>query len=169
MEKKVKVITAFDFSDGKDESVFVQAAVNKKGEIHILRTGTVPFVPAYTPKPTAEVYEGLRKSILNSKISLSPPVMPRWINTSHYIHDPKIGDIGRISRANTYRPPSTHKRTYKKGRKIKSVQSFVNHLVGQGHIYYNHKFMHNGFAWGLSLRTVLHGSVNGRIWKAVRL
>jgi hypothetical protein len=69
----------------------------------------------------------------------------------------------------TRRPPSTHKRTYKKGGKIRSVATFRKWCMNGGPVYYNHKFMHYGFIVSMPFRAICDALSQGRIWKAVRL
>ena len=97
------------------------------------------------------------------------PKKSEWISTSHYIHDPKIGHIGRVAGANVFRPPSAHKRTHRKGPKIRSIATFRKWCMNGGPIYYNHKFMHYGFATSMPFRGVCDALSQGRIWKAVRI
>lgn len=125
----------------------------------------------------------MKKKIVYSERLFMKPILDRvekvvfshvpkksvWINTSHYIHDPKLGFIGQVSGANVYRPPSTHKRTHKKGSKIRSIATFRKWCMNGGPVYYNHKFMHYGFIVSMPFRAICDALSRGIIWKAVRL
>ena len=69
----------------------------------------------------------------------------------------------------TRRPPSTHKRSYKKGGKIRSIATFRKWCMNGGPVYYNHKFMHYGFIVSMPFRAICDALSQGRIWKAVKL
>lgn len=68
-----------------------------------------------------------------------------------------------------YRPPSTHKRTYKKGSKIRNIATFRKWCMNGGPVYYNHKFMHYGFIVSMPFRAICDALSRGVIWKAVRV
>lgn len=165
MEKKVKVITAFDHSDGEDASFFVQAAVGKKGKIHVFRTGTVPFILIHTPKPAAEVYDKLKKMIIEGSVRLPSPDVADAMSV-YMTHKP----WGRpVVTKCKYRPPSTHKRVFKKGRRIKTIAALDKHLSSGGWIFwgYQKRAVHPG--WVMSWQYQMVRNSLGRMWKAVRL
>jgi hypothetical protein len=71
---------------------------------------------------------------------------------------------------NSFEPLRTpHIRTHKKGTKIRSISTFRKWAMNGNPIYYNHKFMHYGFAVSMPFRSVCDALSQGRIWKAVRI
>ena len=71
---------------------------------------------------------------------------------------------------NSFEPLKTpHKRTHRKGSKIRSIATFRKWCMNGGPIYYNHKFMHYGFAVSIPFRGVCDALSQGRIWKAVKI
>lgn len=97
------------------------------------------------------------------------PKKSEWINTSHYIHEPKLGFVGQFGGANIYRPPSTHKRVFKKGRKIRTMAAFDKWVSAGGWIFwgYQRRAVHPG--WAMSWQYQMVRNSLGRIWKAVRI
>lgn len=71
---------------------------------------------------------------------------------------------------NSFEPiGAPHKRTHNKGTRIMSVTEFRFWCMGGNPIYYNHKFMHYGFAVSMPFRSVCQGIADGRIWRAVKI
>ena len=163
MNKRFKLVRTIDFSQkDPDKSIQTTAAIGKDGVIHILKTEEIP-TPIFVPKPID--WLAFMETIKRNELRFSQSALENLREWSQ----PGFISPPLVKLMNKHRPPSAHKRIYKPGRKIKSVQGFENHLVSMGSIYYRHKFMHNGFAWGLSLRTILSGVCQGRIRKAVKI
>jgi hypothetical protein len=91
-----------------------------------------------------------------------------------HIPDPSKFDGGGFmafrKHRNSFEPLKTpHKRTHRKGSKIRSIATFRKWCMNGNPIYYNHKFMHYGFATSMPFRGVCDALSQGRIWKAVRI
>ena len=67
------------------------------------------------------------------------------------------------------RPPSTHKRTHKKGAVINTMGTFNTWVMKGNPVYWCHKFMHRGFIISMTYRTIENGLRHGVICKAVRI
>lgn len=67
------------------------------------------------------------------------------------------------------RPPSTHKRVFKKGRRIKTIVALDKHLSSGGWIFwgYQKRAVHPG--WVMSWQYQMVRNSLGRMWKAVRI
>ena len=71
---------------------------------------------------------------------------------------------------NSFEPLKTpHIKTHTHGPKIHSVSEFYKWCMAGYPIYFNHKFMHFGFATSMSFRTVCQAIAEGRIWRAVKI
>ena len=83
-----------------------------------------------------------------------------WINTSHH-----IVPVSPLKR----RPPSTHKRVFKKGRRIKTMAALDKHLSSGGWIFWGtqKRAVHPG--WVMSWQYTMVKNSLGRMWKAVRI
>ena len=68
------------------------------------------------------------------------------------------------------RPPSTHKKVFKLGPRIKSIAEFSEWIFSNnGWVFFNRKAYHPGWAMGWSVRVVLNGITSGGIFRAVRI
>ena len=71
---------------------------------------------------------------------------------------------------NSFEPLKTpHTKTHHKGSQIFSVAEFKLWCMSGYPIYFNHKFMHFGFATSMSFRTVCQAIAEGHIRRAVKI
>lgn len=64
---------------------------------------------------------------------------------------------------------SKYVRKYQQGEQITSLHEAIEHILSGGHVYYGHKFMHCGFAGGLSLWSTIYAIERGILYRADRL
>ena len=78
----------------------------------------------------------------------------------------QIPFVGWRKNRDNLRPPSDHKRHYRRGRKIKTVAAYSR---WGGAIYWNHKFLHPSFFQSMPYREVARAIYCGIIRKAIEL
>lgn len=166
MKKKTRVITVIDPAYKGDKSIMTTAAVRRDGTIHILNMEEVPS-PVFTPKPInwSERIELLKNTLEKGELKFSQFAVDSLKDWS------KPSGVIRLDRpkAPIYRPPSTHKRVFKKGRRIKTIAALDKHLSSGGWIFWGHqkRAVHPG--WVMSWQYQMVRNSLGRMWKAVRI
>lgn len=162
MKKKTRIITSIDPAHNGDKSIITTAAIKSDGSVHILRMEEVP-TPIFTPKPIVwyERLESFKNILRNGELKFSQSAiesLKEWPKP-HYVAplNPK------------QRPPSAHKRIYKPGRKIKSIDSLAKWLDGGNYIFFRGKSYHPGWARGFQFGFMLWNLEAGNVRKAVRI
>lgn len=64
---------------------------------------------------------------------------------------------------------SKYVRKYQQGEQITSLSKAIEHILSGGHVYYRHKFMHYGFAGGMSLLAIHCAVRNKSLFKAEKV
>jgi hypothetical protein len=140
------------------------AAVEPGGVIRILNMEELPFRPVF--KPNIDWMDFKRQ--LTEKELLIPRTFSEEIQD--LARQDKIGPWWDKKR-NTWRPASTHKRVYRKGRRIMTMAALDKWLAAGGWIFWGNqkRAVHPGWIMSWQYQMV-RNSVTGRgIWKAVKL
>jgi len=168
MKKKIKVVTCFDSGNKNDSGAYVQAAVDGKGVIHVLRTGNFPFIPEAEPRP-ATVYERLKEVIEKECIKFAFPSIAEMITAQDGDYKKRVMGDFVVPTKNSHRPPSTHKRVFRRGRRIKTMAALDKHLAAGGWIFWGtqKRAVHPG--WVMSWQYQMVRNSLGRMWKAVKI
>ena len=101
----------------------------------------------------------------------TPPQLLHFSKVGEYDSWPKPSGVISLNKPKfpVYRPPTTHKRVFRKGRRIKTMAALDRHLSSGGWIFWGQqkRAVHPG--WVMSWQYNMVRNSLGRMWKAVRI